>query len=95
MAFAVDSQIELDFQKEKNKITGEDENDGKKIEPVLMGWGNWTGFGAKVPKKKKKTKAEKAKSMLSTSKNQRQDKLLKHVIISEKRNKKVAKYLVR
>ena len=91
MAFAVDEDVEAAFAREKNQLTGEELNGGKKKEPVLMGWGSWTGAGAKVPRKKKQIK--KAKKNTSTT-GGRQDKHLKYVIISEKRNKRAAKYLV-
>ena len=91
MAFAVDDDVEAEFAKEKNMLSGEELNGGKKSEPVLVGWGSWTGFGAKAPQKKKQKK--KILKNGSTT-GGRRDKHLKHVIISEKRNKRAAKYLV-
>jgi U3 small nucleolar RNA-associated protein 14 len=91
MAFAVDDRVEEEFEKEKNSLNGQ-ENGKSKAEPVLMGWGSWTGAGAKMPRKKKKKKVK--HSQHAGAAVVRKDKHLKHVIISEKRNKRAAKYLV-
>ncbi len=61
MAFAVDNDAEADFAAEKAEVIGEHANGGKKPEPVLAGWGSWTGAGAlqSFPGSKKKGRGRK------------------------------------
>ena len=66
----------------------------------MAGWGSWTGKGAPTPKMNrrhsKNFKKSKAKIAMAAKakRDARKDRHLKHVIISEKRNKHVAKYNV-
>ena len=111
MAFAVDDAAEADFAAEKAEVMGEHANGGKKPEPVLAGWGSWTGSGAlqSFPGSKKKGRGRKGGWSGNGSNKRkrgsadtkppvpakRRDANLKHVIINEKRNKRAAKFLVK
>merc|ERR1712196_465843 len=96
-------QVEEDFQKEKEKLIDDAVDKGRaKDEPLQEpGWGSWTGVGVTVSKKQErrrkrqelKRKQERAKRRRKTA-AKRKDAKLKHVIISEKRNKKAATYQV-
>ncbi|KAI9137835.1 small-subunit processome [Paraphysoderma sedebokerense] len=88
-AFANDDVIE-EFEDEKNQIMEEDKP--KDIDLTLPGWGSWAGSGVKKTTTKKIIK--KAKPGDGVEVNKRKDAKLKHVIINEKRVKKVSKYLV-
>lgn len=83
LAFATDDVV-ADFEEEKRQL---EESDEEEDDGVLPGWGSWGGKGVKKPKAKKKgdskPKAEKPK---------RQDAHLKHVIINDKKPKKLLKY---
>ncbi len=94
-AFAGDN-VEEQFNKEKQALIDEDSTE-KKV-PTLAGWGSWTGKGAPVQKtnrrKSKKFNKQKRKEAMAAKakRDSRRDRDLKHVIISERRNKHVAKY---
>ena len=63
------------------------EDGDKEIDVTLPGWGTWGGSGVK-----KSTKKKFIKKISGIKAEKRQDAKLKNVIISEKVNKKVAKY---
>jgi len=96
-AFAGDN-VEEQFSAEKQRLIDEDSTE-KKV-PTLAGWGSWTGKGAPTQKMNrrhsKKFKKNKTKIAMAAKakRDARKDRDLKHVIISEKRNKHVAKYNV-
>ena len=106
MAFAVDNEVEAEFAAEKAEVVGEHANGGKKPEPVLAGWGSWTGSGALQAfpgNKKNGSRWGKGKNQNKRKRDgsddkpvpaKRRDANLKHVIINEKRNKRAAKFLV-
>ena len=83
-AFAGDDVVE-EFQQEKRQRIEEDGD--KEIDVTLPGWGTWGGSGVK-----KSTKKKFIKKISGIKAEKRQDAKLKNVIISEKVNKKVAKY---
>ncbi|KAI8972069.1 small-subunit processome [Pilobolus umbonatus] len=83
-AFANDDVVSA-FEEEKEAEIIED---GDKVEDLtLPGWGSWAGDGVKKQTKKKIVKVVKGVD----AKN-RKDAKLSHVIISEKKNKKLEKY---
>jgi U3 small nucleolar RNA-associated protein 14 len=82
-AFANDDVVE-EFVREKKDL--EKEGDGGE-EAILPGWGAWAGEGTKPPKKKPHP------SKMAT-KPPRKDSHLKHVIISEGRDRKFTKHQV-
>lgn len=76
------SIINQDFQKEKEEFA--EVETGKTTETELPGWGAWAGAGLQA---KPRTKTVQKAGGVDLSK--RKDKNLKHVIINEKRQKKV------
>ncbi|KAI8906390.1 small-subunit processome [Gorgonomyces haynaldii] len=88
MAFANDD-IQAEFDQEKDDIVNED---APKAEDVtLPGWGDWSGPGTKKSKRKVIIPPKPGQGIESSK---RQDAKLKHVIISEKRQKKAAKFML-
>jgi U3 small nucleolar RNA-associated protein 14 len=85
----VDANVDEEFEKEKSAII---EQDAPKPQKELKGWGSWTGLGAKEAKQQKFVIDKKAKPAAPVQ--PRKDANLKSVIINEKRDKKVAKYLI-
>ena len=82
MAFA-DDQVIRDFEEEKNIVV--DDEKPSNVDLTLPGWGSWGGNGLK-PKKNvvvQRVVADKIDA------RKRRDANLKHVIINEKRQKKV------
>ena len=97
-AFAGDD-VEKQFEAEKKSLV--DGDSSQKKAPTLAGWGSWAGNGAPTEKsfsrrknKKMQKKKRVAEAAAKAKRDARRDKDLKHVIISEKRNKHVAKYNV-
>ncbi|GAA5887802.1 hypothetical protein JCM5296_001772 [Sporobolomyces johnsonii] len=87
-AFANDDVV-ADFEEEKRK---EIERDAPREEDnTLPGWGSWGGKGAKKAKNAKKF----VKKIAGIDASQRKDAGLNHVIISEKKDKKAAKYMLK
>eukprot|EP00743_Colponemidia_sp_Colp-15_P009262 GILK01010117.1.p1 GENE.GILK01010117.1~~GILK01010117.1.p1 ORF type:complete len:925 (-),score=278.68 GILK01010117.1:39-2531(-) len=84
---------EEEFDQEKEDLMAEDE---PKPEPVIPGWGSWTGDGVKQrAKQEPKAQQQKSKKPVDgVEKEKRKDAKLKKVIITEKRDKKAAKYQV-
>lgn len=80
-AFANDDVLE-DFEEEKQAVI--DEDGDKEEDLTLPGWGSWGGNGMKKSKKKKIVKVTKG-----IDASQRKDAKKAHVIINEKRHKKV------
>lgn len=88
LAFAGDNVVE-DFAELKRQ---EIEADAPKVEDTtLPGWGAWGGQGSK----KQKPKPHLLKTTPGIDPTQRADHGKAHVIISEKKDKKAAKYLVK
>ncbi|KZW00502.1 small-subunit processome [Exidia glandulosa HHB12029] len=88
LAFAGDNVVE-DFAELKRQ---EIEADAPKVEDTtLPGWGAWGGRGAK----KQKPKPHLLKAIPGIDPTQRADHGKAHVIISEKKDKKAAKYTVK
>lgn len=85
-AFANDDVIE-EFVKEKESII--EHSKPKSVDLTLPGWGSWGGTGLKVTERKRKrfTKEERESK-------KRRDEGKSNVIISETRNKSLAKYQV-
>ncbi|GAA5920508.1 hypothetical protein JCM1841_003452 [Sporobolomyces salmonicolor] len=87
-AFANDDVV-AEFEEEKRK---EIERDAPREEDhTLPGWGSWGGKGAKKAKNAKKI----VKKIAGIDASQRKDAGLNHVIISEKKDKKAAKYMLK
>jgi U3 small nucleolar RNA-associated protein 14 len=83
-AFAGDDVI-AEFKKEKEEVI-EEEGD-KIVDNTLPGWGSWTGAG--VSKKQQKRQKRFLTKVEGVRPEQRKDARLGHVIINEKRVKKV------
>ncbi|KIY51181.1 Utp14-domain-containing protein [Fistulina hepatica ATCC 64428] len=88
MAFAGDNVVR-EFEEAKRQAVEEDAP--QEIDTTLPGWGSWGGTGTTKPKKKPHL----IKKIAGVDPTQRADYGKKHVIISEKRDKKAAKYLVK
>ncbi|KAJ3115116.1 hypothetical protein HDU96_001175 [Phlyctochytrium bullatum] len=89
MAFANDD-VFAEFKEEKNAII--EKEIPKDQDLTLPGWGAWAGGGI-APKKNVVVRKAKAHEGIEASK--RKDFKLKNVIINEKRNKKVTKFLAK
>ncbi|KAJ3209784.1 hypothetical protein HDU67_005936 [Dinochytrium kinnereticum] len=87
MAFANDD-VFADFEEEKTAIVDKDKPKDEDL--TLPGWGSWAGNGV-APKEN--VVIRKAKPHEGVDASKRKDAKLKNVIISEKRNKKVTKYM--
>ncbi|GAA5952349.1 hypothetical protein JCM3765_001949 [Sporobolomyces pararoseus] len=88
-AFANDDVV-ADFAEEKRK---EIERDAPREEDnTLPGWGSWAGKGAK---KSKKPNKKFVKKIAGIEASERKDAGLNHVIISEKKDKKASKYMLK
>ncbi|RDX46820.1 Utp14-domain-containing protein [Lentinus brumalis] len=88
LAFAGDNVVQ-DFAEAKRREMAEDAP--KEIDTTLPGWGSWGGAGAK----KAPPKPHLIKKVAGVDPTSRADYKKAHVIISEKRDKKAAKYLVK
>ncbi|KAJ1301434.1 hypothetical protein OPQ81_008692 [Rhizoctonia solani] len=88
MAFAGDNVVE-DFAAEKQRVIEEDAP--KEIDTTLPGWGSWGGRGAK----KQAPRPNLIKKIGGVDASKRADAGKKNIIISEKKDKKAAKYLVK
>ncbi|KAI0756427.1 Utp14 protein-domain-containing protein [Daedaleopsis nitida] len=88
LAFAGDNVVQ-DFAEAKRREMAEDAP--KEIDTTLPGWGSWGGNGAK----KAPPKPHLVKKVAGLDPKSRKDYNKAHVIISEKRDKKAAKYLVK
>ncbi|KAI0654444.1 Utp14 protein-domain-containing protein [Cubamyces menziesii] len=88
LAFAGDNVVQ-DFAEAKRREIQEDAP--KEIDTTLPGWGSWGGKGAK----KAPPKPHLVKKVAGVDPTARADYKKAHVIISEKRDKKAAKYLVK
>ncbi|XP_044508878.1 U3 small nucleolar RNA-associated protein 14-like [Mangifera indica] len=90
LAFAGDD-VEEDFQKDKEKILNE-ENPVPEKPHLLPGWGQWTSFQQKKGLPSWMVEEhENAKKKREDALKRRKDARLKHVIISEKLDKKAEK----
>ncbi|KAK4049460.1 hypothetical protein OIO90_005411 [Microbotryomycetes sp. JL221] len=88
-AFAGDNVLE-DFEEEKRRIT---ERDAPQEEDMtLPGWGSWAGKGVK---KSKKPSKKFIKTTAGIDPQTRKDASLNHVIISERKDKKAQKYMLK
>ena len=85
-AFA-DDDVVVDFQKEKDKL--KEDEDPKDTTSYLAGWGEWAGPGFTENRRKKENFTVKA------NKKKRKDSHLGNVIISEKKNESIAKFMVK
>ncbi|CAE6478670.1 unnamed protein product [Rhizoctonia solani] len=88
MAFAGDNVVE-DFAAEKRRVIEEDAP--KEVDTTLVGWGSWGGHGTK----KQAPRPNLIKKIAGVDASKRADAGKKHVIISEKKDKKASKYLVK
>ncbi|CAE6435881.1 unnamed protein product [Rhizoctonia solani] len=88
MAFAGDNVVE-DFAAEKQRVIEEDAP--KDIDTALAGWGSWGGRGTK----KQASRPNLIKKIAGVDASKRTDAGKMHIIISEKKDKKAAKYLVK
>ncbi|KAI0059414.1 Utp14-domain-containing protein [Artomyces pyxidatus] len=88
MAFADDNVIQ-EFEQAKRREMQEDAP--REVDTSLPGWGSWGGVGAK----KAPPKPHLIKKIAGIDPKSRADYGKAHVIISEKRDKKAAKYLVK
>lgn len=95
-AFATpsDKEAEEEFAKDREIIEeSEDSNRKKKKDKnmeMVSGWGSWTGKGAPPPRKPRKLPMHLRPPERKLTKRKRQDEKKPHVIISEKRVKKLA-----
>jgi len=87
-AFAGDNVIQ-EFAEVKQRVIQEDAP--KEVDTTLPGWGSWGGLGAK----KAPPKPYLVKKIAGVDPTTRADYKKAHVIISEKRDKKASKYLVK
>lgn len=88
LAFAGDNVVQ-DFAEQKRREMQEDAP--KEVDTTLPGWGSWGGKGAR----KAPPKPFLVKKVAGVDPTTRADYKKAHVIISEKRDKKAAKYLVK
>ncbi|KAH7334553.1 Utp14 protein-domain-containing protein [Rhizoctonia solani] len=88
MAFAGDNVVE-DFAAEKQRVIEEDAP--KEVDTSLVGWGSWGGRGTK----KQAPRPNLIKKIAGVDASKRADAGKKNIIISEKKDKKAAKYLVK
>ncbi|CAE6517942.1 unnamed protein product [Rhizoctonia solani] len=88
MAFAGDNVVE-DFAAEKQRVIEEDAP--KEVDTSLTGWGSWGGRGTK----KQAPRPNFIKKIAGVDASKRADAGKKNIIISEKKDKKAAKYLVK
>ncbi|KAI8813476.1 Utp14 protein-domain-containing protein [Cladochytrium replicatum] len=88
LAFAND-EVAKDFQEEKQRVIEEDAP--REVDLTMPGWGSWAGAGLKA-KVNKVVVTEPGLAGVAAS--ERKDSHLQHVIINEKRIRKVAKYLL-
>ncbi len=86
-AFAGDDVV-AEFEAEKDKVVQEDAP--QDIDTTLPGWGSWVGKGVKQRDKRMNRFMEHVPGIEDS---RRKDNRLQGVIINEKRNKKVEKYL--
>ena len=92
-AFAAGDDEE-EFEKEKRDIVEGDLPEEEKA--ALPGWGDWTGEGVKKKKAtaKEKRRKEELRKARKEAREARKDSALKNVIITEKRDKKLAQHMV-
>ncbi|KAG8219230.1 Utp14-domain-containing protein [Butyriboletus roseoflavus] len=88
LAFAGDNVVQA-FEEAKRQET--DADAPREVDTTLPGWGTWGGTGTK----KLPPKPHLIKSVPGITATARADHTKPHLIISEKRDKKAAKYLVR
>lgn len=62
---------------------------------TLPGWGSWGGRGVRRSKKTAPDRKKFAKKIPGIEASQRKDAKLDHVILSERRDRKAAKYLIK
>lgn len=84
-ALAEDDVI-ADFQKDKQELMESEQAKGK--DNFLPGWGRWAGSGIQVKDRVRKRYEEKVPQV------KRKDREMKNVVISEKKDQVIAKYLV-
>ncbi|KAI5854000.1 Utp14 protein-domain-containing protein [Tricharina praecox] len=90
MAFAGDNVVQ-EFKREKQQIAEED--DDKVIDQTLPGWGAWTGTGLSKQQRGQNNRRKKVlQTIKGISKDSRKDSRMEKVIISERRDKKAAKF---
>lgn len=82
-----DDDVVAEFSKEKKEIVEKEKP--KDIDLTLPGWGSWGGTGVKPSKRKRKRFIIKAPPG-----NERKDKQMEHVIISEQKNTSIHKHKV-
>ena len=83
-ALAEDDAVE-DFAREKNEII--DKEKGKDVDSFLPGWGSWAGEGIKISKRRRNRFIKRAPDVI------RKDSEHSNVIISEKKDELLNKYL--
>ncbi|EFI28742.1 small nucleolar ribonucleoprotein complex subunit Utp14 [Coprinopsis cinerea okayama7 len=88
LAFAGDNVVR-EFEEAKRREIEDDAP--KEVDTTIPGWGSWAGAGMR----KKPPKPERIKKIAGVDPTTRADYNKKHIIISEKRDKKAAKYLVK
>eukprot|EP01134_Creolimax_fragrantissima_P000394 CFRG0394T1 len=94
-AFAGDDVVNA-FEEEKEQEIDEEGPKSKEVD--LPGWGSWGGEGVQISQRelqRKQEKKELEKKKKKAAAKKRKDSNLPHVIISEKRDKKQAKVLVK
>ncbi|KAF5332696.1 hypothetical protein D9611_005277 [Ephemerocybe angulata] len=88
LAFAGDNVIK-EFEEAKKREIAEDAP--KEVDTTIPGWGTWGGAGTR----KKPAKPKYIKKIAGVDPTTRADYNKKHIIISEKRDKKASKYMVK
>ncbi|KAI9189262.1 hypothetical protein H9P43_000693 [Blastocladiella emersonii ATCC 22665] len=86
LAFAGDDVVR-EFQEEKEALVNDEA--AKEIDLTMPGWGSWGG--ERIAPKKNKV----VKKVAGVDKDKRKDAGMAHVIISEKRQKKMLKYMAK
>ncbi|KAF8167250.1 Utp14 protein-domain-containing protein [Crassisporium funariophilum] len=88
LAFAGDNVVQ-NFEEAKRREIASDAP--KEVDTTIPGWGSWGGTGTRKPP----PKPQRVKKIAGIDPSTRADFNKKHVIISEKRDKKAGKYLVK
>jgi len=84
-----------EFASEKQELVEAEAGVGGEV--TLPGWGDWSGMGARVGRRqqeRQRSAAEARADQLAQAAARRKDAALSHVIVSEKRDKKAAKFTV-
>ena len=93
LAFVGDGDVLADFEAEKDADVEKDLPKDTS-NPSLPGWGLWSGPGVEFFPKSSEKESRKRQEALNELKSKRKDAKLKNVIITERKMKKVSKYVM-